>query len=95
MDVQENALIAGKRPPMEDWGQDLAEDYGMLYTIENGEERSVKVPTEIGNYGAYYDNIYHVLTEGAELFVKPEETVDVLKIIEMAQKSHETGRRIK
>lgn len=94
MDVQENALIAGKRPPLEDWGKDAEEHYGTLYFDQDDVIQELKVPTVIGNYGNYYDNIYNVMTNGAELSVKPEETVAVLKIIEAAQKSNAEKRRI-
>ena len=50
--------------------------------------------TEFGNYGRYYDNFYRALRSGGELLVKPEETVDVLRIVEAAQESQNQKRRI-
>lgn len=94
MDIQENALIVGERPGKVGWGVEPKESYGTLYTSENGVLTEAKVETKIGHYGNYYDNIYGVMTEGAELFVKPEEAVVVLKIIEAAEKSDEEKRRI-
>lgn len=95
MDVQENALILGKRPPMENWGRDLEENYGTLYYEQNNSIFEKKIPTVTGNYGNYYDNIYDVMVNNATLSVKPEETVDVLKIIEASQKSNLEKKRIR
>ena len=53
-----------------------------------------QVPTVVGNYGLFYDNLYHAITEGAELLVKPEQTVDVLRILEAALQSGEEKRKI-
>lgn len=94
MDVQENALIAGERPGKDGWGSEPQECYGTLYKYVTGEIEEVKIQTIPGNYGKYYDNIYHALTSGADLMVKPEETVTVLKIIEAAQLSNSEKRRV-
>ncbi len=94
MDVQEDALIAGKRPPTEDWGNDLEAYYGTLSLAKAGAIHHQKTQTIPGNYGKYYENIYAVMTTGAELFVKPEEAVDVLKIIEAAEISNREKRRV-
>ena len=94
LDVQEAALIEGKRPGMKDWGKDLETNYGTLYYDHDGSIKEEKIPTIEGNYGKYYENIYEVLTQGAELRVKPEQAVDVLRIIEAAEKSAADKRRI-
>ena len=52
------------------------------------------IVTEAGNYGRYYDNFYHALRSGGELLVKAEEAVDVLRIVEAAQKSQNQKKRI-
>lgn len=93
MDVQEEALIKGLRPSMDNWGVDDANMYGTLARVTDDGIKQEKVPTVVSNYGRYYDNIYKVLTEGSDLLVKPEETVDVLKIMEAAMKSAKSGKR--
>lgn len=93
-DVQERSLLNGKRPGMADWGQDEEEFFGTLYTMSQGKILSEKIQTEFGNYGTYYENIYQALMYGEELLVKPEETVDVLRIVEAAQSSYEEKRRV-
>lgn len=95
-DTQEAALIAGKRPAGDpDWGKDVPENYGTLKIMgEQGASTVEQVETIPGNYGLFYDDLYHAITEGAELLVKPEQTVDVLRIIEAALQSGEEKRMI-
>lgn len=96
-DVQEDRLVRGLRPAHElNWGQDNPETFGTLYTVkEDGGILEEKIPTEIGNYGGYYDNLYQALRQGAPLLVKPEEAASVLRILEAAQKSSSEKRRVK
>lgn len=94
MDPQEEALRAGKRPPAEHWGEDGPASYGTLCLYENGELRESRVPTVRGDYGGLYAQLYRAITEGAEPLVKPEETVDVLRILEAAQESARSGREV-
>lgn len=93
-DVQEQALLAGKRPPQPDWDAEGPEAWGTLWYDEDGQIREKKIPTVLSGYGAYYDNIYRALTEGAPLLVPPAETADVLRIIEAAKESNAEKRRI-
>lgn len=93
-DIQEAALLAGKRPPQPDWDVESPDAYGKLWYAENGQILEKTIPTVVSGYGAYYDNIYRALTEGAPLLVPPEQTVDVLRIIEAAQRSNEQKCRV-
>lgn len=94
MDPQERALICGEKPGSEGFGVDEEENWGVLHTKVDEVEKREKIPTETGFYGYFYDNIYQVLIEGAELIVKPEQSRDVLRIIEAAIQSKEEKRRI-
>ncbi len=94
-DVQAERLHKGERPGAGvDWGQDDEDFFGTLYTVTGSGVSAEKIETEIGNYGGYYDNIYQAMRYGAELLVKPEEAVDVLRIVEAAQESQKQKRRI-
>ena len=93
-DVQEAALIAGKRPPSADWGLDTPENYGTLYTLADGKVQEEKIPTERGDYTQFYSRLYPALTAGSELFVKPEQCADVLRILEAAIESNARKCRI-
>lgn len=93
-DPQERRLIGGMRPGSPDWGADEESAYGTLASVEeNGISQEIIV-TEFGNYGRYYDNIYQAMTCGADLLVKPEEAIDVLRIVEAAQESQNQKQRI-
>lgn len=92
MDVQEGDLVSGKRPWDEGWGCDSEEKYGKVYDGMTGAAETI--PTLDGNYALYYDNLYDVLMGKGELAVKPEETVDVLKIMDAALCSDREKRRI-
>lgn len=99
LDVQEDALIAGEKPVGDTWGLENPESYGHLYYRTEDTTplnwHDTIVPTLRGFYGAFYENLYSVLTKGAPLLVKPEQAVDVLKIIHAAELSQREGRRVK
>lgn len=94
-DVQEARLERGLRPAGDPaWGQDNPETYGTLYTVTETGVAEEKIPTEIGNYGAYYDQLYQAIRQGEPPAVKPEEAASVLRILEAAQVSSREKRRI-
>ncbi len=93
-DVQEAALLAGARPPAPDWDVEDESCYGTLYYDDGEAIREKKIPTVVSSYCAYYENLYEVITGGAEALVPPEQTADVLRIIEAAQMSNAKKRRI-
>ena len=94
VDPQERDIAAGLRPSAEHWGEDDPAHYGRLYLYEDGAVREERIPTEVGNYGVFYERVYDTLTTGADFFVKGEETAEVLRIIEAAVQSDREQRRI-
>jgi len=66
--------------PEDKWGT-------LSYIDDEGHDITTKVPTEIGDYGLIYDNIYNVLFNNGEKIIKDEEVIEVLKIIEQATQS--------
>ena len=93
-DVQEAALLAGKRPPAPDWDAEGEECWGTLYYDDGAQILEKKSPTVVSSYARYYENLYEVITAGAPALVPPEQTADVLRIIEAAQMSNAKKRRI-
>lgn len=75
-----------KPGPIEINFEPLPEDkWGTLsYIDKNGDSITRKVPTEIGDYGIIYDNLYDVIFNDAKKVVKDEEVIEVLRIIEEA-----------
>ena len=93
-DVQEAALLAGRRPPAPDWDVEDPACYGTLW-YDDGENIVEKViPTVVSSYAGYYENLFRAITAREPLLVPPDETADVLRIIEAAQMSNAKKRRI-
>ena len=94
IDPQEEMLKQGGNPSMPDWGKEPENLWGTLNTEINGLHIRGKVETVAGNYTAYYDNIYDVIRNRAELEVKPEQAFIVIQIIEAAMESSRSGQSI-
>ncbi|MEO7960786.1 MAG: Gfo/Idh/MocA family oxidoreductase, partial [Ginsengibacter sp.] len=93
-DVQEDMLKAGNVPDNSDWGREPESERGLLHTLKNGEPVREYMVSEQGNYGEYYQGIYEAIREGKALPVTAEEGLNVIKIIEAAYKSNQTGKLI-
>jgi scyllo-inositol 2-dehydrogenase (NADP+) len=87
LDPQEAALKAGADP--RSVGNELPEHYGRL-TSESGSER---VPTEQGRYLAFYQGVVAAIRDGWPPPVDPVDARDGLRIIELARRASEEGRR--
>ncbi len=94
IDPQEADLKKGILPGVEAWGEDFVDDWGTLNSEINGLHFEGVIETIPGDYRIYYNNIYNALVNGEELFVKPEESLLVIKIIKAAFESSKTGRRV-
>lgn len=94
MDVQEDDLKAGKSPNDPAWGIEPKKQWGKLNTDINDLHFSGRIESLPGNYSAYYDNIAAAIHGTEPLIVKPEQALDVLRIIEAAIQSNEKGIRV-
>lgn len=94
IDQQEDALKRGLLPDSANWGEEPEEAWGLLHTEKAGVLIREKVKTEAGNYGLFYQNLYDVLTKGADLLVKPEESRDGLRVLEACLLSNSERRTI-
>lgn len=90
LDVQEQAFKEGQKPEGENWGVDPEERWGKLYLEK--ETRSLR--TENGDYRIFYQNVANVILQRESLKVTVPQTITVLKIIEAAFLSSQTGRKI-
>jgi scyllo-inositol 2-dehydrogenase (NADP+) len=88
-DVQENALQAGETPGRETWGTEPEQERGLLHTDRNGTAIREYIASERGNYGDYFRGIYDAIRSGSEVPVKPEQGLDVIRIIRKAFESNE------
>ncbi|MEI6059985.1 MAG: Gfo/Idh/MocA family oxidoreductase [Bacteroidota bacterium] len=94
MDCQEAMLRKGKKPGSAGYGIEPSKKYGILNTESYGKIFRGRYQTFPGNYMAFFDNVYSVLTENGSTIVKPEEAFMNIRIIEAARKSHKEQRII-
>lgn len=87
LDVQEGVLRSGGRPGGDQWGAEPPERWGRLGA---GDAWAV-VPTERGDYPAFYAAIAAALRDGTPPPVDPSDAVAVLEIIEAARRSAAEG----
>lgn len=95
LDPQEADLKAGRNPNEPDWGTEPKKLWGKLNTNLNGLHFTGRIETIAGNYLSYYDNIYDAIRNGADLIVKPEQSLDLMRILEGAIESNRTGNMVK
>jgi scyllo-inositol 2-dehydrogenase (NADP+) len=80
-DPQEEALRAGRTPEEPGFGEEPRERWGLL----GAEGATTAVPTEPGDYSAFYEGVAMSLREGAPAPVDPDDAVRALEILEAAR----------
>ena len=95
IDPQEQALKDGKIPGSPGWGLEGREYWGKLNTTITGLHYEGLIETFAGNYSQFYKTLYESIRNGVPLTVKPEESRDVIKIIEVCYESHRSGKVVK
>jgi predicted dehydrogenase len=93
-DPQEEELKKGAIPGISGWGMEPEMHWGKLNTEMNGLHFEGKIETLPGNYLNYYQNLFDHVREGKDLAVKPEQALQVIRLIEAALKSSEERRTI-
>ena len=101
MDVQEAQMHQNLSPYGDEWGVDLPANYGQLMRMPpNGDSNNkeldepVIVPTERGCYQTFYENFMLACEGKAELEVTAQQALDVIRIIELAIVSSQTGKEV-
>jgi len=90
MDVQEEALRAGRRPTDDGWGAEPPEQWGRIGV--DGDLTTV--PSEHGAYQNFYAGVAAALRDGTPPPVDPLDAVAALAVIEAARQSAQEGRVI-
>jgi predicted dehydrogenase len=88
LDGQEDALRAEGRPELPGWGEEPPERWGRLAAGEQSEP----VPTEPGDWPAFYRGVVAAVAEGAPPPVGPAEVLVVLELLEAARRSAVQGQ---
>ncbi|KAI8968026.1 hypothetical protein BDF20DRAFT_908265 [Mycotypha africana] len=96
LDVQEDQLKSGKVPADDGFGVESASSYGTINSDINGVHIVGQVTTEKGSYLSYYNNVAEAILKNdpSHLAVKPEDGMNCIRIIELAQQSNDEGRVI-
>lgn len=95
VDPQEALLREGTAPgQVAEWGKELPEYAGTLAILENGVDVEERIPSEVGSGQDFYKSIAAALKGEAEVFVKPEQARDVIRILELAEQSWKEQRAI-
>jgi predicted dehydrogenase len=94
-DPQEAALMAGHMPDEPGWGKEPEENWGILNTTLNGMHYRGKIETESGSYMDFYNDIYDAIKEGKKIPVKPEESLEGIRVIKAAFESSREKKVIK
>ena len=87
MDVQEEALKAGRKPAEPGWGMEPKEIWGHVTYDRDGKTVTETIPSEPGRYQDLFRNLYEAIAEGKELIVQPEQARTTIRIIELAIES--------
>lgn len=91
-DMQENELLAGRKPSLESWCPAPAKPDGLLHTEINGEVVRRETTSSPGNYMGYYDDVYKALTGQGTNPVPPADAIKNMRIIEAALGSFASGK---
>ncbi len=67
------------------------ETYARVYTVRDWQRHEQVIPSVRGSWKSYYQNISDVLNKGAELIVRPEQVLEVMRVYDAAMESASTG----
>ena len=95
IDPQEQALKDGKIPGSAGWGTEGKDLWGKLNATVGGLHFEGSVETLAGDYTQFYKNLYDSIRDGKPLAVKPEESRNVIRLIEACYESNRFRKAIK
>jgi scyllo-inositol 2-dehydrogenase (NADP+) len=93
-DVQEAQLLAGIAPVSKYWGIENKTEKGLLLTEKMGANGPKKIESLPGNYGIFYEKLSNSMLYNTPLPVTCDEAINVMQLIELAQKSNQLGAKI-
>lgn len=85
-DPLENSLRVGKVPASDSWMLEEEENWGEATIVENGQTLKKRIPSS-GDWRDFYVNVRDALLGKAELLVTPQQVLDVMFALELAQLS--------
>jgi predicted dehydrogenase len=94
-DMQEQQLMAGVVPSLENWCPPPAKPDGILHTDSNGEVVRKETTSAPGNYMGYYDDVYKALAGKGPNPVPAADGIRNMRIIEAALESAQGGKIVR
>jgi scyllo-inositol 2-dehydrogenase (NADP+) len=92
-DPLENQLRLGQVPQGDSWVLEKAENWGQLTVIEEGKDVVWKIPSE-GDWRQFYLNVRDAILGKEELIVTPQQILNVMVGLELAQESNAQRRTL-
>jgi scyllo-inositol 2-dehydrogenase (NADP+) len=93
-DPQEELLKLHHLPDEPHWGEDQPGDWGVLNTTVNGLHFHGKIETIPGDLSAFFVKLHETIREGKALFVKPEEALTTIRILEACLESNRLKKTV-
>ena len=93
-DMQEQQLLAGVKPSLQNWCPAPVAPDGLLHTEINGEVVRKETTSSPGNYMGYYNDVYKALTGQGPNPVPAADGIKNMRIIEATLESVKEGRVI-
>jgi predicted dehydrogenase len=93
-DPQENNLRRGEIPKDTAWGAEPEEDWGVLTLYDDEKPSQRRIPSGTGDYRDFYANVRDAILGKAALAVTPQHALDVMRMLELARQSSQTGTTI-
>lgn len=90
LDPQEDAMKQGGDPNATKWGEESQSHWGELTTADGTQV----VPTIAGDYRGYYENVRDAILGRAPLEVTPEQALDVMRALDLAERSSSAGCKL-
>jgi scyllo-inositol 2-dehydrogenase (NADP+) len=85
LDPQEDHSKEGQKPSDPTFGYENPADYGELHYEANGQDYTEKIPTERGNWAAFFENLASAIAGNSSPDIKPEHILEQMRIIELVE----------
>lgn len=93
-DVQEALLERGTLPIKNGWAVELGSNAGLIHTEIDGKIINEKIPSEIGNYMEYFDQVAYAIRNNSTFSITAEDGLNSIKIIEAIYLSNDQRKVI-
>jgi predicted dehydrogenase len=93
-DIQEDDLLAGKKPNTPNWGVEAKEKWGVLSTDTEGKISTETIPSLAGNYGTFYEKMANAINHNEAVPTSAKHGAAIIRILEAARASFTEGKVI-